>query len=137
VGSMVLAILPVSGRDARCGEVRFQAHWGGVVVGRVSLRRGDGRTGEVGDLFIDPAYRKRGLGVALLTHAARVGARMHLRSLTLTSDDHRGSGRLTAWYKRLGFVQTGVDALGRPVLEVPIGHVLSRADDCSPCDRSG
>ena len=45
-------------------------------------------------------------------------------NVTLASQDS-GSGRLTNWYRSMGFRQVGVNKLGYPQLEAPISRVLS------------
>ena len=44
--------------------------------------------------------------------------------MVLASQDD-GSGRLTRWYQRMGFERSGVNALGYPSLQAPIGRVLA------------
>src|SRR5581483_1236717 len=79
---------------------------------------------ELTDLGVHPKYQQQGLGQNLIASALRAGQRMGKTRVSLSSGDN-GTGRLTAWYKRMGFRQTGVDSDGQPRLEGPIARILS------------
>jgi ribosomal protein S18 acetylase RimI-like enzyme len=108
------------------GGFHVAATAGGQVKGSVRLREHGPKTIEMTDLAVDPAHRGRGLGRDLLASAARTGQRLGKTGVALSSEDN-GSGRLTRWYRDLGFVQNGRDARGDARLEAPISRVLGNA----------
>ncbi len=78
---------------------------------------------ELTDLGVDQAHRAQGIGKQLIASAARTGLQLGKAKVALAAQD-TGSGRLTQWYKRMGFAQVGVHPSGYPQLEAPIGRVL-------------
>ncbi len=62
--------------------------------------------------------------VRLIASAARIGMQTGRSKVVLGSQDD-GSGRLTGWYRRMGFAQVGVNTRGYPQLEAPIARVLA------------
>jgi hypothetical protein len=78
---------------------------------------------EVTDLHVDRAHREHGIGKMLLASAARTGLQSGKSKISLAAQDN-GSGRLTQWYKGMGFAQVGVNQRGYPQLEAPINRVL-------------
>jgi GNAT superfamily N-acetyltransferase len=91
---------------------------GGGPLGHVSLRwpgdhtpvrmwRAAGGTGEcavVSRLFVVPAARRRGLGLALLDAACARAAELHRRPVLDVHDDNRAA---IALYRRLGWTDIG------------------------------
>jgi hypothetical protein len=59
-----------------------------------------------------------------MASAMRAGLQMRKTKVTLASQDS-GTGRLTAWYKNMGFTRIGLNERGYPVLEAPISRGLS------------
>jgi ribosomal protein S18 acetylase RimI-like enzyme len=100
-------------------------------VGSANVRGDGGAAVEITDLRVDPEHRKRGLGAALLSSAMQAGLRMGRRTVRLSSQDD-GSGRLTAWYRSMGFRPVGTDARGLTRLEAPIRSVLPRLLQAKP-----
>ena len=75
--------------------------------------------GKVEALFVDPAHFRRGLGRALMDHAARLSP----DGLSLDANEESGA---VAFYSRLGFAVTGrseTDGAGRPY---PLVHMRAR-----------
>jgi len=62
----------------------------------------------------------------LLGALAETLLRRHATSLVAVADD-RGSGRLIAWYSRLGFVRVGLDGEDRPLLVGSAGKIVAIA----------
>lgn len=106
------------------GRVRVAAASDGRTVGSAIVHTG-GAAARVTDLGVDAPYRDRGLGVQLLASAAQAGFRAGSRKLVLEAEDN-GSGKLTRWYREMGFAQVGVDGRGQPRLEIPIARLLGR-----------
>ena len=79
---------------------------------------------EVTDLKVDQGARGQGIGKALLGSAARAALHFGRGRVALASQDN-GSGKLTGWYKGIGFHQVGVNEHGFPKLEAPVNLVLS------------
>jgi GNAT superfamily N-acetyltransferase len=107
------------------GSYKLLAGDGGQQVGSVTVHAKDSASIEVTDLGVDQAHRAQGIGKQLIASAARTGQHIGKARLTLAAQDN-GSGRLTQWYKRMGFAQVGVHPSGYPQLEVPIGRLLGR-----------
>lgn len=106
------------------GRYRIVAGVGGQQAGSLLLHAGGATAVEVTDLHVDPAHRKQGLGQDLLASAAATGQQMGKSSMTLAAQDS-GSGRLTRWYRDLGFVQTGVNRLGYPKFEASLARLAA------------
>jgi ribosomal protein S18 acetylase RimI-like enzyme len=104
---------------------RIAASAGGESIGAVTIHPRDNSI-LVTDLGVDPDHRSEGVGNALLASAARAGMQLGKSKVVLDSQDN-GSGHLTQWYKRMGFVQTGVGRNGMPHLEAPANRVLTGA----------
>ena len=65
-------------------------------------------SGEIGDLYVQPEARRRGVGAALID-AAKAKCRelgCSAVSVTITPDDEARHG-LTSFYRRFGFVGSG------------------------------
>jgi ribosomal protein S18 acetylase RimI-like enzyme len=112
---------PIKVRD---GEHRITIAHDGKPAGSVMVHSRDRTTIEVTDLGVDPVHRGNGLGQKLLHSALRTGLQFGRKKVTLGVDDN-GSGRLTKWYKQMGFRQSGIDRQGHPRMEAPIHRVLS------------
>ena len=108
------------------GSYRLTAGAGGRPIGSVMVHARDRGSVEVTDLRVEPSHREHGIGKQLLASAARTGQRFGKAKVTLAAQDN-GSGRLTRWYKGLGFSQVGVNQHGYPQLEAPISQVLGAA----------
>lgn len=106
------------------GSYRIVAGVGEQQVGSVMLHNNGKTSIEVTDLAVDPSHRKQGLGGVLMASAMRAGLQLGKTNVTLASQDS-GTGRLTAWYKNMGFSAVGSNNLGYPMLEAPISRALS------------
>ncbi|WP_313537506.1 GNAT family N-acetyltransferase [Sphingomonas sp.] len=106
------------------GRVRVAAASDGRTVGSAVVHTG-GPAARVTDLGVEARYRDRGIGVQLLASAAQAGFRAGSHKLVLEAQDN-GSGRLTRWYRDLGFRQVGVDGRGQPQLEIPVARLMGR-----------
>ncbi len=120
------------------GSYRIAVNSGGQEVGSVMVHSRDRSSIEVTNLGVSPLHRKHGLGTVLMASAMRAGLQLGKTSVSLASQD-RGTGRLTAWYRDMGFAQVGVNDRGFAVLQAPIARAClepSRAG-CrrSPCNR--
>lgn len=111
------------------GRYRIAVGMGGQQVGSVMVHRHGESAIEVTDLAVDPSYRRQGLGGVLMTSALRAGLQLGRTRVILASQDN-GTGRLTAWYRNMGFAPVGCTKQGHPVLEAPIGRALSGALQC-------
>ncbi len=106
------------------GRVRVAAASEGRTVGSAVVHAG-GPVARVTDLGVEAPYRDRGIGVQLLASAAPAGLRAGSHKLVLEAQDN-GSGRLTRWYRELGFRQVGVDGHGQPRLEIPVARLIGK-----------
>jgi ribosomal protein S18 acetylase RimI-like enzyme len=104
---------------------RIAAGEGGRRVGSVMVHSIGKSSIEITDLAVDLSHRKQGLGGVLMASAMRAGLQLGKSTIVLTSQDS-GTGRLTAWYKNMGFDQVGSSDQGYPVLKAPISRALSR-----------
>jgi hypothetical protein len=111
--------------NAGLGSYRLTAGTGGRQVGSVMVHARDKGVVEVTDLGVDPAHREHGIGKMLLASAVRTGLQLGKSKVVLAAQDN-GSGRLTQWYKGMGFTQVGRNERGFPRLEASIGGVVSR-----------
>lgn len=93
-------------------------------AGSVMIHEVDKTSIEVTDLSVTPSFRKQGVGGNLLASALRVGLQSGRTRVVLASQDN-GSGRLTHWYKSMGFSPSGRNSRGYVQLEAPISKVLS------------
>jgi hypothetical protein len=95
-------------------------------MGSLVVHTKRGAAAEVTDLGVAAGYRDQGIGRQLLESAARTGLRSGHSKISLSAQDN-GSGKLTRWYKDMGFQQVGVNERGMPLLEAPISRLLSGA----------
>jgi hypothetical protein len=111
---------------AKVGENRYRivAGAGGQPIGSVMVHVRSQSEIEVTDLKVDSSIRGRGVGAELIASAASAGQQLGRSRVVLASQDN-GSGRLTSWYRRIGFEQAGVNALGCPRMVASIGRVLA------------
>nr|WP_293574848.1 GNAT family N-acetyltransferase [Phaeobacter sp.] len=108
--SEMLAITDAQLSAALEAKVYWGAFQDGRLVGFAALRAGGlerlGHTGDVGPLFVDPAWRRRGLGAQILSalqaHAREIG----LKQIELTVDRQNKSA--FALYLRAGFRIIGI-----------------------------
>jgi ribosomal protein S18 acetylase RimI-like enzyme len=105
------------------GSYKLLAGEGGQQVGSVMVHAKNNASIEVTDLGVDQAHRAQGIGKQLIASAARMSQQLGKAKMALAAQDS-GSGRLTQWYKRMGFTQVGTHQSGYPQLEAPIGRVL-------------
>ena len=105
------------------GRYQIVANVGGEKAGSLLVHDTGATAVEITNLNVDPAHRKLGLGRELLASAARAGQQLGKSTLTLAAQDN-GSGRLTQWYKALGFAQTGARQNGYPRMEMPVGRLV-------------
>ena len=108
------------------GRYRLTAGTGGRPVGSVMVHARERGAVEVTDLHVAEIERGHGVGQMLLASAARTGQQFGKSKVTLAAQDS-GSGRLTRWYKEMGFAQTGVNRRGYAQLEAPISRLLAGA----------
>lgn len=108
------------------GSHRLTVGSGANPIGSLVVHTGRGAAAEVTDLGVAAGHRDRGIGRQLLESAARAGLRSGNSKLSLSAQDN-GSGKLTRWYKDMGFRQVGVNGRGMPVLEAPISRLLAGA----------
>ena len=105
------------------GSYKITAQDKGRPVGSVMVHK-RGRAIEVTDLGVEAGQRGKGFGQRLLGSAVRAGLRLGTSRVKLGVDDN-GSGKLTKWYRLMGFRQTGLDWQGRPQMEAPIHRLRS------------
>ncbi len=103
---------------------RIAAGAGGRPIGSVLVHARGASAIEVTDLSVEPSYRGQGLGGILLASAMRAGQQLGRSRAVLASQDD-GSGRLTRWYRRMGFEPAGVNGRGYQELEGSIGRILA------------
>ncbi len=109
--------------NAGPSSYRLTAGTGGRQVGSVMVHARDQGAVEVTDLSVAEAQRGHGIGQMLVVTAAKTGLQSGKSKVTLAAQDN-GSGRLTQWYKSMGFTQVGVNQHGFPRLEAPISRIL-------------
>jgi ribosomal protein S18 acetylase RimI-like enzyme len=109
------------------GRYRIEASSQGRPVGSLMVQLRNHGAAEVTDLSVDQGARGQGIGKALLGSAARAALQFGKGRVALASQDN-GSGKLTGWYRGMGFRQVGVNIRGFPELEAPVSRVLSGLD---------
>jgi ribosomal protein S18 acetylase RimI-like enzyme len=109
------------------GRYRIEASAHGRPVGSLMVQLRNHGAAEVTDLNVDQSSRGQGIGKALLGSAARAALQYGKGRVALASQDN-GSGKLTGWYRGMGFRQVGVNQRGFPELEAPVSRVLSGLD---------
>lgn len=79
--------------------------------------------GEISDLWVDEAYRNRGIGTNLIHHLAKMAKNRRIATLEIGVDDDNPSARRL--YERLGFVfHRRIEAI--LYLRCPIGDIVNR-----------
>ncbi|MGD0748000.1 MAG: GNAT family N-acetyltransferase [Acidimicrobiales bacterium] len=101
---------------ARAGEA-------GPPVGGVGVRTVLPDTGEIRRLWVDPAWRDRGVGRTLMGEVEAAARRLGLSALRLGTGDRQPEA--VALYEATGWEQVFVDRHGRPV---PPRHIRFRKD---------
>jgi GNAT superfamily N-acetyltransferase len=98
----------VSTEVAQGQRLLLVAWWEGVLAGTIQLglesQENQPHRAEVEKLLVDPAWRRRGIGTALVQRAEQAAQRIGRRLLTL---DTRGGDAGEALYRRLGWIETG------------------------------
>ena len=84
-------------------EVNGQA----VANGQLSILR---KQAEIGSLIVAPAYRRRGIGTALIEALIKEARRRQVHSVEITA--RLDAPWVKAWYQRLGFLYTGEHDFG-------------------------
>ena len=87
-------------------------------VGGVGVRAVSDGTGEVRRLWVDPAWRGRGIGRALMDELEAVAPGLGLPVLRLATGDRQPEA--VALYEATGWERLGVDDEGRPL---PTWHI--------------
>jgi GNAT superfamily N-acetyltransferase len=82
-------------------------------VGGVGLRRVAERTGEVRRLWVDPSWRGRGVGRALMARLEGAARNLGLDELVLATGDRQPEA--VQLYKATGWTRLYVDTAGRPL----------------------
>ena len=96
-------------RDRSLGRVWLIRHEG-TDVGYLLLAfsfslESNGRIAFVDELFLEPAYREKGIGAAVLKKVESVCVRLGIKTLRLESEGH--NERATALYARMGYIDHG------------------------------
>ena len=104
-------------------QIRIAA--GGREIGSVELLDGGRDAVRVVNLKVDPDQRGQGAGAHLMRAAAFEGMRMGKTRVTLESQDN-GTGKLTRWYERMGFMPRGRSDRGMVMLETSAASLQTR-----------
>jgi GNAT superfamily N-acetyltransferase len=113
----------------------------GEIVGFVSVRSGDGETGEVGALYVDPSHWRRGVGRALLPLAVETLGACGCREAVLWTEERNQRPRRI--YETAGWRPDGAsrvrDFLGCRIRELRYRILLgtSAAKSSAGGSRSG
>lgn len=91
----------------------------GLGVGFASLGHAWDRTAIFENLRVDPALRGQGYGRWLVAAGVHLAFAQGAGTLTLMADDD-GSGRLCAWYRRLGFQRMGTATRARTIFRATV-----------------
>jgi ribosomal protein S18 acetylase RimI-like enzyme len=96
-------------QQAKGRMVRLVAEADGLVVanGQFAILRGQG---EIGSLVVAPAYRRRGIGTALISALIEQARRGQMHTIEITA--HLDKPWVQAWYQRLGFAYTSEHDFG-------------------------
>lgn len=74
---------------------------------------------ELDDLFVDPAFMRRGIGLALVRDAARLASEAGSSALAVTANPHAAAFYLAAGFDGCAIVKTPLGAGTRLRLRVP------------------
>ena len=104
----------------RADTAAFVAEAGDEVVGVAALSSAFGLEAglycELEDLFVEPAWRGRGVGAALVEAAADWGRDRGCRDIEIVViPEAQAEGRLMPWYASIGFADTGRRIMERPL----------------------
>jgi ribosomal protein S18 acetylase RimI-like enzyme len=94
--------LVLSDNGIREGRMRVAVGEGGAVVGFATYLISNG-VAELEDLFVDPAWMRRGIGEALVMDISTQLKELHFEKLEVTANPHA-----MAFYKHLGFVEARI-----------------------------
>jgi ribosomal protein S18 acetylase RimI-like enzyme len=88
------------------GHVMFLAYEGGTVAGSVYglLDRENANAGRIGGMWVDPSFRRQGIGRALLQAVVSWGRQRQFVRFGLWAPAH--SAGAIAFYRRAGFMKT-------------------------------
>ncbi len=111
-------------RSLGANRYKVSAGVGGKEVGSAVLHMSGRSSVLVTDLGVDAAHRDQGIGRMLLSQAAKAGQQFGRSTVTLSSQDS-GTGKLTNWYRSMGFQQSGGTERGMPRLEASVGRLLA------------
>ena len=92
----------ILGPEGLAGGRTHVAEEDGSVVGFATWA-GTGGTVELEDLFVDPAYRRRGIAAALVSHIAGILRARGAERLEVTANPHA-----LGFYRAAGFIECGV-----------------------------
>ena len=92
----------ILGPEGLAGGRTHVAEEDGSVVGFATWA-GTGGTVELEDLFVDPAYRRRGIAAALVSHIAGILRARGAERLEVTANPHA-----LGFYRAVGFIECGV-----------------------------
>lgn len=104
-------------------QIRIAA--GGRDIGSLEVLDAGRDAVRVVNLKVDPDQRGQGAGAHLMRAAASEGMRMGKTRVTLESQDN-GSGKLTRWYERMGFMPRGRSDRGMVMMETSAATLQSR-----------
>jgi len=93
--------------DAARGHGFWVASGPEGIVGMVGLQRVNAGTAEIRRIYIDPAFRRQGLGRALLRHAEQCAKQLGYDALVLSTAEIQTAA--IELYKAEGFTQTSVE----------------------------
>lgn len=79
----------------------------GKIIGYYSLALQDSNECELNNLCVLPAFRHKGIGAKLLTHAFQVAKEQGLTKMNIGIVEE--NKRLRDWYETFGFVHTGTE----------------------------
>ncbi|MGR3759105.1 GNAT family N-acetyltransferase [Roseobacteraceae bacterium NS-SX3] len=106
-------LLPVA-RDVLAGGnvTGFWARAGGADIGLIMLNEcaavyAGGRFGEISELYVDPAWRSRGIAARLVEQAVEHGRAKGWHRLEVGAPSQPAWARTLSFYKRNGFDETG------------------------------
>lgn len=120
------ASLPLATFAARLTSASIFGAWDGTEVVGTMLYHREPRATEahkahIHGVFVEPGYRRRGLGADLL-NAVIDAARLEVEQLLLTV--MAGNARAIALYQRFGFVTYGVEPRARKLADGYVDNVL-------------
>jgi len=115
--------------ESLAGRLAFVGELGGRIVGFYSLIP-SGREWDLDDLWVLPAFTRRGIGRALLMHARDTAAEGGATLLRIESDPYAEQFYIACGAKRVGAVAAPIEGEPdriRPVLTLPVAHPMCAA----------